>query len=214
MNTYLQVLKKYADFSGRASRKEYWVFALYNIMFIVIAMLLDNILGIAIGTAGYGPLYGLYALATLIPGLAVAVRRLHDVGRSGWMVLIAFIPLIGAIWLLVLLATNSNPGENQYGEESKDIQDDYPVSDEIILAYILWIFLVSAFYGIFPIINQDFYHTLTFEIAQKYIPLIGGILTLSLAFVIRNKSKRILLIVLGGLILLYNIYTIVMQFIK
>jgi len=84
-------------------------------------MILDNVLGIAMAEIGYGPLYGLYALAMLIPGLAVSVRRLHDVGKSGWMLLIALIPLIGAIWLLVLMLTDSNPGENQYGSNPKEM---------------------------------------------------------------------------------------------
>ncbi|MAJ32884.1 MAG: hypothetical protein CMC18_09645 [Flavobacteriaceae bacterium] len=67
-----------------------------------------------------GILYIIYALFVFIPGLAVAVRRLHDVGKSGWMLLIALIPLIGAIWLLVLYLTNSNPGENKYGPNPKE----------------------------------------------------------------------------------------------
>lgn len=121
MNWYLKVLKQYADFNGRARRKEYWMFVLFNMIFALLAMILDNILGIAIDDVGYGPLYGLYALAVFIPGLAVAVRRLHDVGKSGWMILIALIPLIGAIWLLVLLVTDSNPGENQYGQNPKAV---------------------------------------------------------------------------------------------
>ena len=120
MNWYLKVLKQYADFSGRARRKEYWMFVLFNMIFAFFAMILDNILGFAIEGIGYGPLYGLYTLAVLIPGLAVAVRRLHDVGKSGWMILIALIPLIGAIWLLVLTVTDSNPGENQYGKNPKE----------------------------------------------------------------------------------------------
>lgn len=121
MNWYLKVLKQYADFSGRARRKEYWMFVLFNMIFAIVAMILDNVLGIAMEGIGYGPLYGLYALAMLIPGLAVAVRRLHDVGKSGWMILISLIPLIGAIWLLVLMATDSNPGENQYGQNPKEV---------------------------------------------------------------------------------------------
>lgn len=121
MNWYLKVLKHYADFSGRARRKEYWMFFLFNMIFAIIAMVLDNVLGIAIEGVGYGPLYGLYVLALLIPGLAVAVRRLHDVGKSGWMILIALIPLIGAIWLLVLMVIDSNPGENQYGPNPKEV---------------------------------------------------------------------------------------------
>jgi uncharacterized membrane protein YhaH (DUF805 family) len=70
---------------------------------------------------GYGPVYGLYLLAVIIPSLAVGVRRLHDVGKSGWMILISLIPIIGAIWLLVLFVTDSNPGENQYGANPKEI---------------------------------------------------------------------------------------------
>lgn len=121
MNWYLKVLKQYADFSGRARRKEYWMFVLFNMIFAIVAMILDYVLGIAMEEIGYGPLYGLYALAMLIPGLAVAVRRLHDVGKSGWMILIALIPLIGLIWLLVLMVTDSNAGENQYGQNPKEV---------------------------------------------------------------------------------------------
>ena len=120
MNWYLKVLKQYADFSGRARRKEYWMFVLFNMIFAIVAAILDNVLGIAMEGTGYGTLYGIYALAVLIPGLAVAVRRLHDVGKSGWMILITLIPLIGAIWLLVLLVTDSNLGENQYGQNPKE----------------------------------------------------------------------------------------------
>ena len=121
MNWYLKVLKQYTDFNGRARRKEYWMYTLFNMIFAIVAMVLDNVLGIAIEGIGYGPLYLLYALAVLIPGLAVAVRRLHDVGKSGWMILIALIPLIGLIWLLVLLVTDSNPVENQYGQNPKEV---------------------------------------------------------------------------------------------
>lgn len=119
MKWYVKVLKNYAGFSGRARRQEYWMFTLFNIIFAIVAMVLDNVLGFA-GAAGYGPLYGLYALATLLPGLAAAVRRLHDVGKSGWFILIALIPLIGSIWLLVLLCTDSKPGPNEYGPNPKE----------------------------------------------------------------------------------------------
>ncbi len=121
MNWYLKVLKQYADFVGRARRKEYWMFVLFNIIFSVIAMLLDNVLGIAMEEIGYGPVTGIYLLAIILPGLAVAVRRLHDIGKSGWMILITLIPLIGSIWLLVLLVTDSNPGDNEYGPNPKEI---------------------------------------------------------------------------------------------
>jgi uncharacterized membrane protein YhaH (DUF805 family) len=120
MNWYLTVLKKYAVFSGRARRKEYWMFTLFNMIFAIVAMFLDNILGIAIDGLRYGPIFMLYVVAVLIPGLAVSVRRLHDVGKSGWMLLIQLIPLIGDIWLLCLMVTDSELGENKYGPNPKE----------------------------------------------------------------------------------------------
>ncbi len=124
MNWYLKVLKQYADFNGRARRKEYWMFVLFNIIFAICAILIDNIIGTAIDGIGYGIVYLLYTLAVFIPGLAVTVRRLHDIGKSGWMILVAFIPFIGGIWLLVLTATEGNLGSNQYGPDPKKEQDE------------------------------------------------------------------------------------------
>jgi uncharacterized membrane protein YhaH (DUF805 family) len=121
MNYYLKVLQNYATFTGRARRSEYWYFVLFNGIFSIVAMILDNVLGIALEGIGYGPLYGLYLLAMLIPGLAVVVRRLHDVGKSGWMYFIVLIPIIGAIWILVLLLTDSQVGSNKWGENPKEV---------------------------------------------------------------------------------------------
>lgn len=121
MNWYLKVLKQYADFSGRARRKEYWMFVLFNMIFAFIAMIIDNVVGTASPELGYGVFYVLYALAVFIPGLAVSVRRLHDVGKSGWMFFIVLIPLIGGIWLLVLMVTDSKQGTNKWGENPKEI---------------------------------------------------------------------------------------------
>lgn len=121
MDWYLKVLKSYAVFSGRARRKEYWMFLLFNIIFGVAAIILDNLLGVAMEATGYGPIYGIYALALFVPGLAVSVRRLHDVGKSGWFFFVVLIPLAGAIWLLVLFCTDSNPGVNEYGANPKEI---------------------------------------------------------------------------------------------
>ncbi|MEZ4930068.1 MAG: DUF805 domain-containing protein [Chitinophagales bacterium] len=120
MEWFLKVVRdNYANFNGRARRKEYWMFALFNMIFAVVAMVLDNVLGIAIDSIGYGPIYGLYTLAVLVPGLAVAVRRLHDVSKSGWWLLIAFIPLIGGLYLIYLMVKDSDPGSNEYGSNPK-----------------------------------------------------------------------------------------------
>lgn len=118
MNWYLGVLKKYAQFSGRARRKEYWMFFLINLIISVVLAVVDNVTGM-VGESGVGLLGGVYALALLIPTIAVAVRRLHDTGRTGWWLLIGFVPLIGAIVLLVFLVIAGNPGPNAHGEDPK-----------------------------------------------------------------------------------------------
>ena len=113
MDWYLKVLKNYAVFTGRARRKEYWMFVLFNIIFEIAALVLDYILGT------YLVIFMLYCLAMIIPALAVLVRRLHDIGKSGGWFFISFIPLIGGIWLLVLMATAGNIGDNIYGADPK-----------------------------------------------------------------------------------------------
>jgi uncharacterized membrane protein YhaH (DUF805 family) len=120
INWYKKVVfENYANFNGRARRSEYWYFALMNLIILIVAAVLDSTLGLNFAPLPYGILYVVIALATFIPGLAVAVRRLHDVGKSGWFYFIVLIPLIGAIWLLVLFFTEGNQGENQYGADPK-----------------------------------------------------------------------------------------------
>lgn len=118
MNWYLEVLKKYAVFNGRARRAEYWWFILFNLLASVALSIVDTLTGM-VSAMGFGVLSSIYALAVLIPGLAVLVRRLHDINRSGWWVLIAFIPFIGAIVLLVFAVLDSQPETNQYGPNPK-----------------------------------------------------------------------------------------------
>lgn len=113
MNWYLEVLKKYAVFNGRARRKEYWMFFLFNIIIALGLGLIEGIAGIA-PESDQSILATLYMLAVLLPGLAVKTRRLHDTSRSGWWLLIAFVPIIGAIVLLVFMVQDSQPGENRY----------------------------------------------------------------------------------------------------
>jgi uncharacterized membrane protein YhaH (DUF805 family) len=123
MNWYLKALNQYADFNGRARRKEYWMFFLFNMVFATVVLLIDIAAGTANLDSGSGLFQGIYSLAVLIPGLAVGVRRLHDVGKSGWMLLIALIPIIGAIWLLVLMVTDSKEGTNKWGENPKNVME-------------------------------------------------------------------------------------------
>ena len=119
MNWYLEAFQKYAVFSGRARRKEYWYFVLFNFLMSIALAFVDNVFGSLNLETGVGLLSGLYSLVVLIPSLSVLVRRLHDTGRSGWWVLIIFIPVLGALVLLVFTLQNSELTENQYGINPK-----------------------------------------------------------------------------------------------
>ena len=119
MSWYLEALKKYAVFSGRSRRREYWYFVLFNIIVGIVLGWIDALLGTRGSYAGAGLLSGIYGLAVIIPSLAVTVRRLHDIDRSGWWILIALVPLIGVIVLLVFALLDSTPGDNRYGPNPK-----------------------------------------------------------------------------------------------
>jgi uncharacterized membrane protein YhaH (DUF805 family) len=120
MSWYLEVLKNYAVFSGRARRTEFWMFILVNILVTMLLAFVDSSLGMTV-SYGVGTLSSLYGLAVLIPSIAVAVRRLHDTGRSGWWWLISLVPFIGIIVLLVFAAQDSQPSNNKYGVNPKGI---------------------------------------------------------------------------------------------
>jgi len=111
---YLTALKKYAVFDGRARRKEYWYFVLFNFLISLVLGFIDGLLGLTTEGSGLGLLGGLYSLAVFIPGIAVGIRRLHDTGRSGWWLLIALVPFVGVIVLVIFLASGSEPGPNKY----------------------------------------------------------------------------------------------------
>ncbi|SFC58648.1 DUF805 domain-containing protein [Pseudoalteromonas denitrificans] len=113
MEWYLDVLKKYAEFSGRARRKEYWMFMLFN---FIVAFVIGFVEGI-IGSGGI--VGGLYSLAVLLPGIAVSVRRLHDTDRSGWWLLIGLVPIVGALVLLFFMVQEGKETENDFGSNPK-----------------------------------------------------------------------------------------------
>jgi len=115
---YLAALKKYAVFSGRAQRKEYWFFVLFNLLIAFALGLVEGFLNIA-PESEESLLGTLYILAVAIPWIAVTVRRLHDTGRSGWWLLISFVPLIGTIILLVFTIEDGEVGQNAYGLNPK-----------------------------------------------------------------------------------------------
>jgi len=114
MHWYIDVIKKYAAFDGRAQRQEFWMFFLINFIISTVINVIDfNLLG----TNGIISL--VYALAVLLPSIALSIRRLHDTGRNGWWLLILFVPLIGAIVFLVFACQDSESNENDYGLNPK-----------------------------------------------------------------------------------------------
>ncbi|WP_120430534.1 DUF805 domain-containing protein [Acinetobacter baylyi] len=110
---FLKCLKNYANFDGRARRKEYWFFRLGMLILVIMASLIDTILETDVIFTG------LVLLASLIPDLAVSVRRLHDTGKSGWWFLISLIPIIGMILLIIWFARDGQSEHNQYGKPVK-----------------------------------------------------------------------------------------------
>jgi len=134
MNYFLDVIKNhYADFDGRARRSEYWYFVLFNTLGAIAIMLVTMVLGAMSDILGMvGSLaYMAYALGLLVPGIAVAVRRLHDTGKSGWWMLIALIPLAGIV-LIVFMCMDSDPGANAFGPNPKETAAYNDVADHLV----------------------------------------------------------------------------------
>lgn len=115
MNWYMDVIKKYAVFDGRARRQEYWMFFLINIIIAIVISILEGMVG------SPGIISTLYSFAVLLPGIAVSVRRLHDTDRSGWWLWISLIPLLGLLVLLFFVIQEGHPGTNQYGPNPKEV---------------------------------------------------------------------------------------------
>lgn len=125
MKWYLKCLKQYFDFSGRARRKEYWLFCLFNLIIAYILNVIDSAIGLTfpVGIVELGILGVIYSLLLFIPGLAVCVRRLHDIGKSGWFYLIGLIPLVGAIIVLIWFCKEGEHKTNKWGPDPKNIEN-------------------------------------------------------------------------------------------
>ncbi len=120
MKWYLKVMNNYANFNGRARREEFWMFQLINILiYVALTVVSFALMSVTESAMAFGLIY-LYAFAILIPSLAVLVRRLHDIGKSGMFFFVSFIPIIGGIWLLVMEVTEGDKGGNMYGPDPKE----------------------------------------------------------------------------------------------
>lgn len=123
MNWYLYALKKYTVFAGRAQRQEYWYFFLINLVITLALGIVDHLLNTPGSEDGTGLLGGVYSLAVLLPSVAVGIRRLHDIGRSGWWMLLSLIPVLGFLVLLYFFVQDGQPGTNEYGPNPKENND-------------------------------------------------------------------------------------------
>ncbi|WP_366520097.1 DUF805 domain-containing protein [uncultured Dokdonia sp.] len=228
MNRYVEAFKKYAEFSGRSRRSAYWMFVLFNILFSIVALALDYVFGTVMREFGFGPIYILYGLVVFIPGLALSVRRLHDVGKSGWMLLVGMIPLVGPIWLLTLYATEGESRDNQYGPDPKGTSSSNlgithgttsetrsglsSGSDNIILFIVVWLVFSRLFYFLIPLFNIDFYSTGIFKIVNIIFSIVWGAIPILLALSIKDKQKQVILFVLAGVYVIMTIIEIIQNF--
>jgi len=120
MEWFIYTLQQFNDFKSRSRRQEYWRFMLFYILLAIGAHFLDSLFGFASVGDVYGPIYALYIIIMFLPALAVSVRRLHDVDKSGWWLLLGFIPIIGTIWLLIYFLREGTYGPNRYGADPKE----------------------------------------------------------------------------------------------
>jgi uncharacterized membrane protein YhaH (DUF805 family) len=116
MKYYLLAFKNYFSFSGRSNRSEYWYFILFHIIFAIAALVLDFAISFNNGNP-IAYVYIFYILVSFIPALAVTVRRLHDIDKSGWWMFVSFIPIVGSVWMIVLMASEGTIGHNKYGPD-------------------------------------------------------------------------------------------------
>ncbi|EGA88925.1 hypothetical protein GPDM_12916 [Planococcus donghaensis MPA1U2] len=129
MKEFLDVFKKTLDFKSRSRRKEYWMFILWTTIISVVLSIIEIIAGLEIAP-DIGLLSTIFTLVILIPSISVTVRRLHDIGRTGWWLLLSFIPILGWIALFVFTLLDSESGSNKYGSNPKEFEHDFkPVNN-------------------------------------------------------------------------------------
>lgn len=124
MKEFVDVFKKAFVFNGRSRRKEYWMFVLFSTLISIVLSIVDTVAGLELAE-GMGILGGLFSILIIIPTISVTIRRLHDIGRSGWWILLSFIPIIGWITLFIFSLLDSQSGTNAYGPNPKESYSSY-----------------------------------------------------------------------------------------
>lgn len=216
MKWYLHALRNFNNFDGRSSRTEYWMFGLFNTMFAILFFCIDVSFKINFEGHLFGPFYIVYGLFCFLPGLALAVRRLHDVGKSGSYLFLALIPLVG-LYLLVLFCTESEDDENIYGEKpvNTDIADfilDDKTSTIIIVSYLLWIFLSKIIWTFIVNSSEKFYENPIYKYFNMFNNCIWMFLPIIVSLTVKNYKWKIILLICSVLYMVYGFYEFIKAF--
>jgi uncharacterized membrane protein YhaH (DUF805 family) len=217
MKWYLHAIRNYANFDDRASRTEYWMYGLFNLMFGIFFFCLDLSLKINFDGHLVGPFYILFFLFSIIPSLSIAVRRLHDVGKSGSYLFLALIPFVG-LYVIVLYCTQSEDDENDYGEKpvNSDIADfiqDEKTSTTILVCYLVWIFLSKIIWTFIVSSSDKFYENPIYKYFNLFSNFIWMFLPILLSLSVRNYKWKIILLICSVGYMLYGFYEFVKSFI-
>lgn len=216
-NWYAQAWRRYAVGKGRAPRIEFWIWRLYSLAISCAAITLDRMFGIHFEEVGFGPIYILWALATIVPTITVSIRRMQDTGRHGTWILIALLPVAGPIWFLVLTLMPSQDGENAYGPNPSQEVDEMGyrtgLAENIVTFSILWglfgmIRWLVLQHG-FNYFNEDgsgsFWqspHYMIYRIMSVYIWALEPI---ALVCIIRSRIRRTWLLWIAGAMALFQL---------
>jgi uncharacterized membrane protein YhaH (DUF805 family) len=217
MKWYLHAIRNYANFDDRASRTEYWMFGLFNSMFAIFFFCIDLSFKINFKGHLFGPSYIIYALFSFLPSIALAVRRLHDVGKSGSHLFLALIPLVG-LYILALFCTKSEDDENDYGEKpiNSDIADfiqDDKTSTLILVSYLLWIFISKIIWTLIVSSSEKFYDNPIYKYFNIFSNFVWMFLPIILSLSIRNYRWKIILLICSVFYMIYAFYEFVKAFI-
>ena len=214
MKWYLHAFRNFANFEDRASRTEYWMFLLFNTTFAILFFSIDLLFNLNFEKIGFGPFYIAYTLIAILPGIALSVRRLHDVGRNGYFIFIGLLPILGAIWLLFLFLMKGDEEENDYGEKpineniASFINNDQ-TNNLILIISLIWLLINKIYMIVLSKYLQDFFQNLHFKHFHEMIFLIWIFFPLSLSFAIKNPKWKIILIIFSVIYMLYGFYDIV-----
>lgn len=222
---YINAWKKCVLFQGRSSRREYWSFYLINAIISSIALVIDNVFDLNIKPfysrkSVIGLVFIVYALVSLLPSIAVFVRRLHDIGKPFGWIFLSFLPIVGSIILLVWLCRKGDKGENKYGEEVEECEVLEKYSDVYIVIVILWLVLESVLSKVLNLLmlKDNVTHYVQSDLYYAYSTfsaIVVALIPILFALTIKNHRKKVVLLVIATIFaVIHYIYVSVYLYLK